>query len=85
MVWFCSTGPDSPDVVPSQSAGEVYHHLSALGYLKPLDSLDDQPYTACELVYGDKHLNAIDSFAKVVLHCRLLEVGTCLFSIHGTT
>ena len=77
-------GPDSPDVIPSQSAGEVYHQLSELGYLAPPESSEGRSRaTGCELVYGDKQLCAIDSFSKMVLHSRLLEVGTCLFSIHG--
>ena len=88
LLFFRSQCPSlSPDVIPSQSAGEVFQQLLSLGYLDlPMDERKKDRSASLresELVYGDTPVHAIVAFAKKVLSAKLLEVGSCLYAIHG--
>ncbi|OQV23926.1 Dual serine/threonine and tyrosine protein kinase [Hypsibius exemplaris] len=99
ILYLCSDGEPpilcpslSPDVVPRQdAAGGVFQQLMNLGYLDlPIEDLERRKdrnvsLRESELVYGDTPVHSIVTFAKKVLSAKLLEVGSCLYSIHERT
>ena len=80
-----------PDIVPNSKLSELLSQLaeirhfstSTTGKLEHLTGSEKAIVSEHDVVCGLSDISLLTPFARKVITSRLLEVGTCLYHIHG--